>query len=75
MPGQKKPEFHRLNRHQLLVGHSAHSDHSQVFALQAVLPTVPSADPEALLVAMRGQVQATGEIAGTYARPQSPVKR
>lgn len=51
-------------------GDQSHRYHFQVFALDKSLDVDPGADRAAVLDAMKGHVLATGELIGTFRRPQ-----
>lgn len=56
------------------VGDPPHRYHFQVFALDRPLDILPGSDRDALIAAMRGHVLAKGELVGTYAQTDAPLK-
>jgi Raf kinase inhibitor-like YbhB/YbcL family protein len=56
------------------VGDPPHHYHFQVYALDTMLSVPWGADRDTLLDAMKGHVLAKGELIGTYAQKQKPLK-
>ncbi|KGF78340.1 PEBP family protein [Massilia sp. JS1662] len=56
------------------VGDPPHHYHFQVYALDTMLTVPWGADRDTLLDAMKGHVLAKGELIGTYAQKQKPLK-
>lgn len=56
------------------VGDAPHHYHFQVYALDRMLDVPWGADRDTLLQAMQGHVLAKGELVGTYAQKQKPLK-
>jgi Raf kinase inhibitor-like YbhB/YbcL family protein len=56
------------------VGDPAHHYHFQVYALDRMLDVSWGAERDDLLAAMQGHVLAKGELLGTYAQKQKPLK-
>jgi Raf kinase inhibitor-like YbhB/YbcL family protein len=56
------------------VGDPPHHYHFQVYALDRMLDVPWGADRDTLLEAMKGHVLAKGELVGTYAQKQKPMK-
>jgi len=56
------------------VGDPAHHYHFQVYALDTMLDVPWGAERDQLLQAMQGHVLAKGELLGTYAQKQKPLK-
>jgi Raf kinase inhibitor-like YbhB/YbcL family protein len=56
------------------VGDPPHHYHFQVYALDTMLTVPWGADRDTLLDAMKGHVLAKGELVGTYAQKQKPLK-
>ena len=55
-------------------GDPAHHYHFQVFAVDRMLDLPLGSGREQLLGALKGHVQAKGELVGTFARPDKPAK-
>ncbi|MFK3739612.1 YbhB/YbcL family Raf kinase inhibitor-like protein [Massilia sp. TN1-12] len=56
------------------VGDAPHHYHFQVYALDRMLDVPWGSDRDTLLAAMQGHVLAKGELVGTYAQKQNPLK-